>query len=169
MTSTVLTLRRAGLDDFAVFFRLKSEPSDVFWSGHATPPDRDRLSAWYAEALGRRVIVLAETAGRMVGYAYLIPDGDLVETAVGVSQAETGRGLGRLIIAQVADLVDEIYPGRRVTAWICLRNLASVRAHEAAGYVRQPGLERRVALAADPSIDTQGCWARQPSTVRSGT
>lgn len=156
-----MILRRASPDDFAAFFLLKSEPDNIFWAGHAGPPDRERLRTWYAEALAQRVILIAEEKATVVGYAYLMIDNDRVEASVSVFQALTGRGYGRRIIARAAEMARDIFPGLPVIAWIFPQNLASVRAHEAAGYAHQPGEERRSTLAADPSIGIQACWVHQ--------
>jgi N-acetylneuraminate synthase len=162
-----MVLRRACSADFPEFLRLKSEPADVFWTGHAQPPNPERLASWFEGALNQRVILIAEDKGAVIGYAYLILEGGAVEAAVAVSQAVSGQGHGRRIVAQAADMAGALYPGQPVLAWIYPQNLASVRAHEAAGYVRRPGMERRVVMAGDPTIDTQGCWFYDPSTGRS--
>jgi hypothetical protein len=96
----VILRRATSGSDFADFLRRKSERTNVLWTGHARPPERDRLSSWCEEALTRLVILIAEDKGGVIGYAYLIPGGETIEAAVAVSQAVSGQGYGRRIVAQ---------------------------------------------------------------------
>lgn len=157
--SATITIRPARREDFPEFLRLKSEPLNIYWSGHSAKPDPEVLKRWYVDALDERFILFAELAGGIVGYSYIVPEADSVETAVGVAEAMTRRGLGTRIIALTAEWAARHFPGRPINAWIYRQNTASVRAHEAAGYRRCSGIERAVAGRAPDLIGgVQQCW-----------
>jgi len=158
-----VTLRLAEWADFPAFFRLKCDVDHVVWSGHTMPPLWDRLSAWYANHLnggtGRRIFI-AECGGLSIGYAYLDDHGDRLEVTIGVATSEAGRGIGRGILRLITRTLAKNKERRPVEAWIFQENLASVKAFEAAGFVRNR--DRRPQRFDMPLVGgprQQYCWA----------
>lgn len=139
-------LRQARREDFAAFFRLKCDVDNVVWSGHTVPPDWRNLSHWYFNHLeghtGRRIYV-GEAGGRCVGYTYVDDCGEFLEVTIGVATADAGRGMGRSLLKQLTTRLREEGEKRPVQAWIFLDNKASIKAFEAAGFVRENNVPPR--------------------------
>lgn len=160
----MLNLRPAAQDDFTEFFRLKCDIDNIAWSGHTTPPDWRQMSAWFdqrsAPTSGREILI-AEDMEKVVGYAYVERRADAFETAVAVDGAERGKGHATEILRRACARIRAVASDAPIEAWIYPENIASVRAHEAAGYQFDRGLgTRRTAAPAIASATEQLCWVR---------
>ena len=157
-----LTLHPATVDDFAQFFRLRCDVENIFWSGFDSPPAWIDLAEWYNRQLAPdsgKTIYVAEVAGRIVGYAYANWRDDTVETALAVDQAETGKGWGREILRQLCSILSGAAVSSPIEAWIFPQNVASTKAHEAAGYrFNKERGTRTVPMAIAMGGDQQACW-----------
>lgn len=76
----MVSLKLAEPDDFDFFFRLKSEPSNIAWSGHDKAPDRENLNRFFlsciqhqAEREARKIYMVLD-GDTLVGHLYLIPE-----------------------------------------------------------------------------------------------
>jgi L-amino acid N-acyltransferase YncA len=167
-------LRFARQEDFPAFFRIKSEPGNVYWTGHAEPPDEIQLEKWFLankDAQGRQIF-MAIAGSKSVGYAYVTALGGLrYETALGVSDAVAGHGVGRTVLRQLCQkLTAEHGIGIALEAWIFTENIASIRAHEAAAYVIErdrPTRQLEIPLAA--KISDQALWVWRAADTISHT
>jgi UDP-N-acetylbacillosamine alanyltransferase len=157
-----VSLRPATADDVARYFRLKCDVANVLWSGFTAPPDWRRLAPWFAKQVNcgsGREILMVEMRGHTIGYVYLDQKSDHLESTVAVAASESGRGVGRRVLKLVAELLDQRQERRPVEAWIFPGNVASVKAHEAAGFVLNPARGERcfsMPFAGDGNV--QGCW-----------
>ena len=134
-----LTLRPAAARDFAFFFRLKCDADNIVWSGHNEPPVWLRLQAWYDQNLqdgSARSIFIGICGVRRVGYVYVDDHGETLELTLGVATSEAGRGVGRRLLALAIEKLTFASEQRPAEAWIFEENRASIRAFEAAGFVR---------------------------------
>ena len=43
----MVSIRLAAPEDFEFFYQLKCEPSNIFWTGFDTPPERTSFQKWY--------------------------------------------------------------------------------------------------------------------------
>ena len=157
-----LTLRPATADDFADFFRLRCDVENIVWSGFDSPPTWTDLAEWYDRQLAPgsgKSIYVAEVGGCIVGYAYANWRDEAVETALAVDTAETGKGWGREILRQLCSLLSGAAQSLPIEAWIFPENVASTKAHEAAGYrfAKARGT-RTVPMPIDVGGEQQACW-----------
>ena len=53
----MVSIRLAAPEDFEFFYQLKCEPSNIFWTGFDTPPERTSFQKWY-----ERIICLLYTS-----------------------------------------------------------------------------------------------------------
>ena len=136
--SQEITLQIAQKSDFIDFLILKSEPLNIYWTSHSEPPNKKSLYCWYKNELHNeeRQILFAKSNEEVVGYAYLICRGEnLFESALGVSEKAAGKGIGRDILVKLCNYVTAITNKKVcIEAWINSKNLASIKAHEFAGY-----------------------------------
>jgi len=159
---TQLTLRPATLQDYFAFFRLRCSVEIMAWSGFNAPPSWDELSKWYESKLAPesgRIIYLGQVKDTVVGYAYADRDGKIVQTSFAVGPDFTGKGWGREILRQLVSAIRRDCPGASIQAWIFPENAASIKAHEAAGYRKDPqrGV-RNVAMTNGMNVSIQACW-----------
>jgi phosphinothricin acetyltransferase len=104
------------------------------------PVTRAERLAWWAELRGRFPVLVAESAGRVIGWANLGPYKSrcgyryTVESSVYLAPDARGQGLGRAIMTE---LLSRIAPGqyRTVIAVISAETPASLRLHEQLGFV----------------------------------
>lgn len=75
----MVSLKLAEPGDFDFFFSLKSEPSNIAWSGHDKAPDRENLNRFFMDCIRHqaerdaRKIYLVLDGNTPVGHLYLIP------------------------------------------------------------------------------------------------
>ena len=140
LKSEDVTLRPATVEDFAFFFRLKCDVDNVVWSGHAEPPQWQRLQAWYGEQLcdgSARSMYVGTCGERRIGYVYIDDHDDTtLEMTLGVATSEAGRGMGRSLLTLAIEILVAAGERRPAEAWIFEDNKASIRAFEAAGFSR---------------------------------
>ena len=157
----MVTLRLAEKDDFDFFYKLKSEASNIFWTGHDSPPDRDGLQkyfdnilAYQDEKLARKIYVILYN-NSPVGTIYLIPSGssEEFEIAPAVAEEHWGKGIARQAISLSLSLGKELGLRKMVTT-IREDNISSLRAFQACGVhitdlyhmVYIPGLKKEVKM-----------------------
>jgi L-amino acid N-acyltransferase YncA len=145
-----MQIRDARPQDVPAIFEIYNEQvlhgTATFDTQPKTEADRDK---WFeAHDRERYVILVAEEAGRVVGWARLYPWSDRcayarsAENSVYVHTDARGRGVGSVLLAELI--------GRARAAGVCVLlariaegNPASIRLHEAAGFV-PVGVMRRV-------------------------
>ena len=82
---------------------------------------------------------MVERYGEPVGYAYAKRTEHGVETAIGIAQDVSGLGIGRKALAMlIAELAEDPDWQPPYAAWIFPDNIASIRAHESAGFRLDP-------------------------------
>lgn len=157
-------VRAAGADDAAAVAAIYAPyvTGDVV-SFELDPPDAAEMARRMAAAGESHPWLVAEDAGRVLGYAYASAFREraayarAVETTVYLAPDARGRGVGRLLYD---DLLARL-AGRGLTqavALIALPNDASVRLHERVGFA-SVGVNRAVGWKHDRWIDV-GMWQR---------
>lgn len=136
----MIFLRQAELKDFAFFLKMKSEDSNIHWSGHNSKPEPRALEAWFGEQLHsekRKIYLAFDIFSQPVGCLYVdLIDFGNVEISYGISADFGGRGFGKKLIAAAIDLIQVSYPQvRRIDAWIFLNNTPSIKIVQANGFV----------------------------------
>lgn len=131
-----LVIRHARPEDFDAYLELRRDPVNILWSGHAGPPDPNRLRKWYDERLAEAnfSFLLGEEHGEVIGYSYSRVFDHLIDTAIGVHSGRSGKGYGRRMIRAVAVDLRRIYPDRPIETWVIDENIGSNKAWAAAGY-----------------------------------
>lgn len=158
----MITLRLAEPSDFEFFFALKSEPSNIFWTGHSSPPDRAGLRTFFDNILAKhhddtaRKCYIIENNRVSVGCVYLDPSQDQLgefDFAVAISEKYQGRGYAKEAIAFGLDFCKKMGMTKLVGK-IREDNTASLRAYTACGIIVMdeyelvliPGLNQEVKM-----------------------
>lgn len=107
------------------------------------PPSIAEMARRRAEIVGRDFpYLVAERAGRVVGYCYAGPYRARigyrfsVEDSIYIDQSEVGRGIGRALLAQVIDRVTEQGYRQMVAVIGGSETLPSIRLHAALGFAQ---------------------------------
>jgi phosphinothricin acetyltransferase len=147
---TVVSIRDATYDDLAAIFAIYDEEvlrgTATFETVPRTAVERQE---WFeAHARERYPVIVAEAAGKVLGWARLQPWSPrpaylrTAEDSVYVAESARGRGIGRALLARL--LRRARAAGIAVVlARIADGNPASIRLHEKAGF-RTVGVMRRV-------------------------
>jgi RimJ/RimL family protein N-acetyltransferase len=158
-----IILREGTAEDYPSFFRMRSDPQSVVWTGVSRTPDWSLLKSWYIEQLGSsgHMIYIAESQGTPIGYACTKRKENLIETAVSVDSTCAPGHAGREILKKLQTLLShEAF--ERIEAWISPENKRSIRAHEAAGYIRDQNTSARTMTAELLDVtEKQQCWIWQ--------
>ena len=155
-------IRRATLEDAAAvaeIYRPYVESTVITFE--VVPPTEDEMRSRMAGVLERLPWLVAEDAGRIVGYAYASPHRERaayqwsVDTAVYLHQEAHRRGIGRLLYAALFPmLVGQGFVN--AYAGITLPNEKSVGLHEAMGFL-PVGIYKNVGFKAGQWLDV-GWW-----------
>jgi len=105
------------------------------------PPAADEIARRRAEIVARGLpYLVAERAGRIVGYCYASPFRPRVsyrftlEDSIYVDAAETGRGIGRALLGSLLASGTELGYRQMVAVIGGRETVASIRLHEALGF-----------------------------------
>ena len=107
------------------------------------PPDLVEMQRRFADQQARNLPWLAaESAGTVLGYAYAAPFRPrpayrfAVENSVYVAEAARGRGIARLLLAELIARCEDAGARQMVAVIGDSDNLASIRLHAACGFTR---------------------------------
>ena len=152
MTVTAaLTVRRARREDAARLATIWNlEVRATYATTDTEPRDVPAQRAWLAGHGPLHPVVVAAADGAIAGYAALTAYRTkpafrhTVEDSVYVDRGWRGRGVGRLLLADLLERASSL-GHHSIVARIIADNLASRRLHEAFGF-RQIGLEEEIAF-----------------------
>ena len=106
----------ASLGDFDDYYRIRCEPSDIYWMGHTSAPDYQMIYGVFSERLGPKtllnigdkVIYMAKDANdETVGFAMLSLTDSGIEIGISLFQNKQGMGFGTEIISEIVALADK--------------------------------------------------------------
>lgn len=138
----------AQMENFDDFYKLKSEPNNIFWSGFDSAPNYESFKEHYKKELERkdRTIVFLYSDDEIAGYIAIdyLPKTNEVETAHGVLSSFGGRGLGRMLIEFAVAFAKEKLPeADYIIGWIADDNIGSIKNVLANGYNKTDEFEYR--------------------------
>lgn len=145
-----IRLLGATLDDFEDYYRIRCEPSDIFWMGHTSAPDYQMIYGVFSERLGSKtlsvvgdkVIYMAKDAnGNTVGFTMLSITDTGIEIGISMFQIFQGCGLGTEIISETLFLA--LKHGNIVYARIRDDNIASQKIFIKNGFIRTDQFEMK--------------------------
>ena len=100
-----MELKLAKLDNYDEFYKLKSDKSNIYWTGWSNSPDYEKLKEFYYNVINNlktikdRRIYLAYENDEVVGYVYIdYVDDDTFALSPAVHSKFQGKGYGKQII-----------------------------------------------------------------------
>lgn len=144
-----VTVRLAGLDDAEAMRAIyNKEVAGSTVTFDLVPRTLEEQYAWLAEHAGAHPAVVAEADGRVLGFGSLSPYrsrpaySTTVEDSVYVDEAARGRGVGRLVLAELVRLAG-VHGFHAVMARIVGGHEVSIALHQACGF-EIVGVEKEV-------------------------
>ena len=142
-------VRLAKMDDAEAIRRIYNhEVEHTTHTFDLVPRSLEEQQAWLKQRDGALGVVVAETGGQVTGFASLseyrtrAAYRTSVESSVYVDEAARGKGLGKMLLAELVELATA-RGFHTMVARISGGHEASIRLHEAAGFVTV-GVEREV-------------------------
>lgn len=143
--SAYLYKATSSMDDFEDYYRIKSDPSAILWSGFATAPQREKLLAHYQLLMnniinngGQYLYFLKESGtNALIGYDLMtqIDDNTIESSGHSILSEFQGKGFGNLLFKLLVDEAKKL-GYKRFTGWISENNIGSIRNVEHSGFVR---------------------------------
>jgi len=150
MNKTVY-IKQAGTDFFDFFYHLKSEKTNIYWSGHLEKPVKNKLKSWYEEQLKSeyRRIFEVTSENKRVGYLYIDKKNRKTEISYAIKESEMGRGVGTFVVkCAIQYIEDNDYNGYEIVAYVAKKNIASIKILEN-NFFRPTGLFSRYYFESD--------------------
>lgn len=130
-------VRKAIIQDFESFYKIKSEEDNLFWCGHDKKPIRENLFKFWKKHVSEdsnRTILTIIGGGIPVGYLYIDYKLD-IELSVGVSCQYTGHGIATKAISEVVKELINI-ENKDIIAYIREDNIKSQHVFSKVGFKR---------------------------------
>lgn len=128
------------LEDYDFYYELKSEPSNIYWSGHKNRPDYNNFKIWYIENVINEQIIFHFICwnGKKVGALYFsINNAICINYGIAVSERVQGRGIASLAVNKFIDIIKFKYTScKQIRFLIREDNVASIKIHEKLGFQR---------------------------------
>jgi|TARA_R110001583_G_scaffold134425_1_gene286147 ribosomal protein S18 acetylase RimI-like enzyme len=138
----------AGKEHFDDFYKLKSEPNNIFWSGFSKAPDYEAFQAHFTAQLERtdRTIVFLYFGEKIAGYIAIdfCQNEKTTETAHGVLTDFAGKRLGQKLIEHAVSFSKSHHPdATHIIGWIAEDNYGSIKNVMNNGYSKTEESELR--------------------------
>lgn len=129
------------MEDFDAFYEIKKEDFNLFWTGHKTEPDREKLKKFFEENVrnagkndARKIYILLHNSTK-IGYGYLDPHGRDCEWSVAIKEEHSGKGHGKeslKLAMEAAKKMQFIH----MSAFVREDNTASMKMFSSCGFER---------------------------------
>lgn len=134
-----IEIKKATMLDFDFYYKVKSEPDNIYWTGHSKAPNYEELKKWYYNIImysNKKKIYIPFYQGQRIGYLYVdIKDKNVVDLPIGISKKYQGTGLAYYVIKEFMKLVIRDYDNPKFVGWIFRNNLASQMLFRANGWI----------------------------------
>jgi RimJ/RimL family protein N-acetyltransferase len=140
------------LDDYDFYYNLKSEESNIYWSGHKKKPDYEGFKKWYMTNAIEQGIVFKfiEFSGQKAGALYFrVENNECTYLGIAVSELYQGMGISEIALEKLNEYLDTTYPEcSHIKVLIRIDNERSIHIHEKLGYNRT-GVKKPLYLESD--------------------
>lgn len=138
-----ITLRKARSSDSEIILAWRNEPSTIPWMGNKRALSSDEHQAWFTKMLDDPdcLFFIIEISGNPVGQLrYHRNDTSFENTArvsLNLTEKMHGKGIATRAFKKGSELVKELDFAKIIVGYPLPTNLASIKALEKAGYVRE--------------------------------
>ena len=140
-----LVAKKINSELFEDFFKLKSDPVNIAWTGFEEPPNKEKLYIWFERQINnpKRDIFLFYDNNVCVGYSYIDYISEFtIEESVGVYSEFSGKGFASEITKFEVDLAIE-KGMREIDSWISESNVASIKRLLKFGFEKKTASDER--------------------------
>lgn len=142
----MVELVKAASGDMDKFYALRCEQNNIAWTGYISPPQLINFIEWYNKQLGnsKREIYFLKEKDELLGYLYVdFISSESLEIGYGISEAESGKGLGTLMIGLFLKLAKS-QGSRSVIALVSEKNISSQKCLLKNGFRKTSQFEVRI-------------------------
>jgi len=103
----MIELIKANKSFFDIFYNIKVEKTNIYWSGHKKEPDYNQLKNWYYNELNNKRRIIYQIIYNSIPIGYLYRDtieNNFFELSYAVSEQFSGRGIATKAISEVMKL-----------------------------------------------------------------
>lgn len=136
----MVSIRLATKEDFDFFYELKSEESNIFWTGGEKKPEEENLRRFFydavdhaAEPQSRKIYIIENEEGEKVGHLYIIPRGEEHDLPCAILSRYRGKGYAKQAI-RLGLMEGKRLGFKRIKGSIREDNLASMKAYAETGF-----------------------------------
>lgn len=132
-----IELRKAVISDYDFYFDIKSEKSNIYWTGHDKKPDYNELKNWFKKNISAldRVTYIVINKDNRIGYVYVdYLSEKSFEVSIAISENYQNQGYGYLTLNHLLYILETEFLAESVIAWIFEKNLASKKIFTKCGF-----------------------------------
>lgn len=129
-----LIMRKATINDYDAYYRIKCDPKNVEWSGFLTPPNYIKLKSRFNAFFDceRQHLFLFESHDIVIGYLnlHILDDGLCIETSHGAISRHNIKSLGSKMLNSVIQYIERdntFFQARYMIGWVAESNIASIQ------------------------------------------
>lgn len=140
-----LKLTEAQLSDYDCFYGIRSEETNLFWTGYENAPDYENFKKWFETRLNdtaRNIYILREN-DECLGALNIDVYSDHLFIGYSIKSKAQGMGLASFMVSQVEELATITPEIKEIRAWINFQNIASIKVCEKNGYIKSQTTETR--------------------------
>lgn len=131
----MLCVQKLKIDDFEVFYKLKCENENIYWSNNMQRPQKEKYHRWFEEQLLRqdRIIfsIREENTNEFIGYFlldFMDEKKEIIELTYAISNKFTNRGFGKELIKIAFKYCGQNFTNSKVMrGWVLEHNIRSQR------------------------------------------
>jgi len=123
-------IKQAEANFFDFFYSIKSEKTNIHWSGHLKKPIKNKLKLWFVEQLKSEYRKIFEVISerKRVGYLYIDKKNKKAEISYAIKEEKVGKGIGTSAVKSAIQYIENNdYYGYKITAYVAKKNIASIK------------------------------------------
>lgn len=140
MVTSEYIFKKAKINNYDDYYKIRSEESNLFWTGYKEAPDYEKFKTWFVERVSdsKRDIYLMFFNKECVGSLHVDFEKKYIAIGYSVMKYYEGKGYGTLLVEEAVKIAKAlILEGEKidfVKAWINFQNIASIKVIEKCGF-----------------------------------
>lgn len=142
-----ITLRKATLSDSHQILSWRNEPTTILWMGATRALSFEEHQTWFTKVMNDPgcLFFIIEESDEAIGQIRYHINHDIIQNAakvsINITQCMHGKGIASIAFRKGSELVRTLHFSNDVFAYVQPNNIASIRAMEKAGFVRDKMIE----------------------------
>ncbi len=141
----------ANLSNYDDYYAIRSEPTNIFWTGYSAAPDYEKFKQWYIERINdkEKFLYLVYHNNVCIGSLNIDIYSDHVMIGYSVKEEFQGKGYATCIVKKAKEIIFKNWKGKPIKAWVSSKNIASIKVLEKNGFRRTETTEYRKRFGQD--------------------